>query len=222
MKKDNNKTKVLALISLTVAIMSITIGFTAYTRVLIVLPNANVSPNDKTFKVGFSTRNNSLVSGTVLPSLYSISYDVKLPKASNAVLNETIVNGINVDFSEPGQSVVYSFYVYNAGQFDAYLNQIIFSNLVGKNVNKVCTPGVGATKELVDIACRNIHIGIFYKPLSPVYNFNSVLDISNIKLKRNNFEEVKVMINYSYYNGMVDGPFTVTFGDIRLNYGVND
>ena len=54
------------------------------------------------------------------------SADVKPDKDSFTVVFST----------EPGQKAVYSFYAYNAGELTAYLNSIIYSNVVGQTSSK--------------------------------------------------------------------------------------
>ncbi len=216
----NNKT--VTIVALIVAVASLTIGFAAFSSTLTISSSATVTPNADTFKVGFSTARNSLTSGTIAPNIVPASDDVVKPTATNATITETTISGINVGFTEPGSYVSYSAYIYNAGEYDAYLNDVILENVSGKTVNKECVAGEGATQALVEAACNDITLGWMMFGYNTSHKKESDTNISDFYIGKGGFSPVSIQIDYPKDSARADGPFTVRFGDITINLSSAD
>ena len=124
------------------------------------------------------------------------------------------ISNLKATFTEPGQSATYSFYAYNAGQYIAYLNSVVFSG------NKTCTARTGTTQSLVDTACNGISLSV--KVGTEAATTTSVSTITGHSLGINGAEEVIVVISYASGSGIADGSFDVTLPDVVLTYNSVD
>jgi len=209
---ETRKKQVMTLSILAVAISAISIGFAAFSSNLNISSNLAVSPDESTFGVKFSSSATELATNPVVPT--------KNPEtliASNGTINneeDPTITGLSVDFTEPGQKVEYTFYARNTGKYDAYLNTLIFENVVSATTNKVCTPGTGTNKDMVDAACNSISIKVTYNGVDYNSTQSTTLDLLAIGESR----PVTVTIEYSSNGVRADGPFSIAFGDIRLVY----
>lgn len=207
--------KILSIVALLLAISGMTLGFAAFSSTLNISSSASVSPDSSTFSVeffesmtsGYKTHNGGY-SGGVLPMT------MKGATASTAIVEGTSLSNVNVQFTMPGQSARYDFYVGNVGEYDAYLTDIIYGNVSSYNMSKVCTPGEGATASLVASACDSINISITVGDVSvdeTSSNINDLLMIGDMK-------EVSLNIFYDENGALADGPFSIQFGDISFVY----
>ncbi|MBR6690261.1 MAG: hypothetical protein IKL65_02910, partial [Bacilli bacterium] len=131
------------------------------------------------------------------------------------------ISGLNAKFTAPNQSVTYTFYARNTGEFLAYLNYITFTNVEGTNSNKVCTASDGTSQALVDQACNGISMSVKVGTLEAVSTSQS--SIQNHTLATNTSEVVTVTISYAENAALADGAFNVSFGDVSLIYSsIND
>ena len=139
------------------SIMGITIGFAAFTANLTISSSATVNPNASSFKVVFSNKSNSIDTSDVTPTLTPTTLSANQGIIDNTT-NPTITN-LNVNFTEPGQKAVYSFYVYNAGEYTAYLNSITFKTGTLSS-HKTCTAGSGTPDQgcCSSRSCQDIFI----------------------------------------------------------------
>lgn len=218
MKNKHKSEKIISLTALVIAIIAITFGFAGYTR-SIVISNRRTEPNQNAFRVGFSTDYTSISEGTIKPTVAKYS---KLINASDATLTETNVSGINIEFLNSDALVTYDFFVYNDGRYDAYLNDIIFNNVNGYDTNIVCVPIEASASEAVERACKEISIGIINYGYSTDIQYNTVNNIHGYRLGKGKFHSITVVINYKGSGIELEGPFTVKFGSITLNYSILD
>jgi hypothetical protein len=214
MMKKNKSSKIIALVALVVAIVSLSIGFAAFSSSLKISSSAKVSPSSSTFSVKFSSSNTSLATSAITPTKSPTTITATNASISNST-NPTI-SGISATFTEPGQSVVYTFYAYNSGQYDAYLKSIVYANASGGSSSKVCTAGTGTTDTLVQAACDDISIKVKVGSLSEVSGSKS--SITGHSLLKGAYEQITVTITYASSGDRADGDFTVAFGDITLLY----
>ena len=206
------------IIALTICVIGLSIGFAAFSNVLNIKPNANVTPNSNSLNVDFSSKENEVVTGEIVPTVNPINLT-----ATNAIIDNTnapTISNLNATFTNPGQSVTYEFYAYNAGELDAFLKSIIYSNVTGQSSNKVCTASVGTTDSLVQSACNGISVKV--KVGSESVTTGSVANINNHSLATKTGEKIIVTIEYAENAQVTDGDFTVSFGDIALNYSSVD
>ena len=211
MERDHSA-KIIAIVSLCVAIVGLSIGFAAFSNNLTIKSNATVTPNASDFDVNFSTSNTSELDGTVS------GVGTNSATAEDATIDNSdspTITGLKANFTEPGQKVTYSFYAHNAGKYAAYLNNVTYANVSGKTATKVCTAGTGTDATMVEAACNGISVSV--KVGNDTYT-GSMDSITNHLLDLDDYEEVVVTIEYANGATRADGEFEVAFGDITLTY----
>ena len=210
---DNKGYKVVAIFALILGVVGVTLGYAAFSSTLTISSSAEVTPDSSTFNVDFSTSSSSVVTDPVVPTLSPASGFT----ATNGTIDNTtdpVITGLKATFTEPGQSATYSFYSYNAGQYLAYLNSIVFDG------TKTCTAKTGTTQALVDSACTGITLSV--QVGSEAATTTSVASISNHTLAKATGEAVVVTISYEAGSALADGDFDVTLPDIVLTYDSAD
>ena len=207
---NNNAYKIISIIALVLGVLGVTLGYAAFSSTLTISSSANVNPSASTFNVDFSSSSSSVVADPITPTLNKTATGFS---ATNATINNSsdpIISNLVATFTEPGQSVTYDFYAYNAGEFIAYLNGINFSG------SKTCTAVTGTTQSLVDSACNGITLSV--KVGSEDATTSSVGSISGHSLAKNTAEQVTVVISYVSGSAVADGNFNVSFPDVVLTY----
>ncbi len=211
MEKDR-QTKIIAIVALFIGVATLTLGFAAFSARLIIQSKATVTPDADSFKVLLSKEQNSVVVGNVTPT----------GNGSEATINNSdvpTISNLKANFVNPGEKVVYEFYAVNTGDLDAFLNKIEFTNVTGKTENKVCTAVEGTTDDYVQSACNSIRVTV------KVGEDDKACQTSTYgahKLEKKTGEKVVVTIEYNKEGVRADGPFSVAFGDITLNYSTVD
>jgi hypothetical protein len=216
--EKNRKIQVIAIAALVVGVVGLTIGFAAFSNVLTIKSSANVSPDASSFNVDFSSSSTEVLTDEIVPT---VTPDTLV--ATNATIdnsNSPTISNLKATFTEPGQKAVYTFYAYNKGELDAYLKSIVYANVSGQTSTKICTAGTGTTDELVQKACSGISVKV--KVGSESETNSGIASISNHKLVKKTSELVTVTIEYQEGSEVADGDFTVSFGDITLNYSSVD
>lgn len=212
MEKDRG-TKTMAIVALMVAVVSLSVGFAAFSSALNVSSSATVSPVATTFNVDFSSSSSGVETNSITPT---VTGDATATNATISNTGDPTITGLAATFTAPGQSATYTFYAYNAGEYLAYLNSITFANASGGSSFRVCTAGDGATDTLVQAACDDISVSI--KVGSESATTGSVASIAGHSLAVGAGEEIVVTISYASDGDRADGDFTVAFGDITLKY----
>jgi len=208
-------TKIVIILILVASIIGLTIGFGAFSSTLTISSSAKVTPSSSGFNVSFSRASTSVTTGSVTPTKSPTSLT-----ASSATLSGTTISGLNATFTEPGQSVTYSFYAYNAGQYVAYLKNITYGNASGGTSNRVCTANTGTTASLVTAACDDITLSV--KVGSMAATTTSKTGITSHSLAKGSAEAVVVTLTYAAGGDRADGDFTVNFGNVTLEYRTAD
>ena len=211
---DNKAYRIIALVALVLGIAGVTLGYAAFSNTLTISSSAEVKPDPSTFNVDFSSSNSAVVANAITPTL---SANVTGFNATNATIDNTsapTISNLKATFTAPGQSVTYTFYAYNAGQYIAYLNSIVFSG------SKTCTAKSGTTQGLVDTACTGISLSV--KVGAEAVTTTSIASIDSHSLGINAAEEIVVTISYAAGSGVADGDFDVTLPDIVLTYASAD
>lgn len=212
----NRSSKIIAVVALVVAVFGLTLGFAAFSNTLTISSSAYVSPSSDNFKVGFSTSATATATGNLAGTASGSA------TAGTATLSGTAISGIKANLTAPGETVTYTFYVRNTGEYDAFLNSITFENVSGASAPKVCT-AVDPTKttaSLVSAACEDISVSV--KVGSDAAVSGSVASVSNHSLLKTANETVVVTITYATNGDRADGDFNVSFGDLKLVYGTVD
>lgn len=216
---EKNRTgQIIAIFALVVGIVGLSIGFAAFSNVLKIQSSATVKPSSDTLNVDFSSSNTEVLTNEIVPVASPTSLVYTNGQIDNT--NDPTISNLSAIFTEPGQKVVYDFFAFNAGQLDAYLKSIVYSNVADKTANKVCTAVEGTTDELVQKACNGISVKV--KVGSEAETSSGIASISNHALAKAKSEKVTVTLEYAQDAERVDGDFTVSFGDITLNYSSAD
>lgn len=200
-----NGAKYIIVFALLISVAALSLGFAAFSSTLTIESEADVVGDPTKFNVSLSKSNSSVSTGSVTPTVSGAT-------GSAATLSANKIEGLKATFTDKGQSVKYSFYAYNAGQFIGYLNSVSIGT-------KTCTPVSGTTASYVASACNGISISV--KVGSNTYNSTNN-SISSHSLAIGSAEAVEVTISYASNAALADGDFTVAFGDIVLTYGSAD
>lgn len=220
--------KMLSIVALVLAITAMTLGYAAFSTTLNISSSATVTPNSDDFKVnvyGFETFDDfeQFQSNDLSIDGISLSDSKAIAVEENASATSTIANinnsahtitNIKAEFSSEDNAVTYPFIIKNEGKYDVYVDTSPFNDGSEFRVNPVCTPGEGASLELVNSACSKLHLTVFIVnretgETEHVYN-------QNYKIKVNQYIILAVGIESS--GSYPDGPFTAEFPEIKLNF----
>lgn len=224
MEKDRTA-KTVAICALLLAVVGVSLGFAAFSESLTIKSSATVTPSDNMY-IYFASSNQKTDGGEIVASDVSASpaqFDGDVEHKAvidNSVSKSPKITGLRADFTSPGQSVRYSFYAYNAWEYDAYLKTI---NI---DATKTCTAKEGtlsanesikdSQEAKIEAACAGISLSV------KVGNDEAVTattgNIDNHILAEDGFEPVVVTISYAEGSSVADTDFNVAFGDITLNY----
>ena len=211
---DNKTYRIISIIALVLSAIGVTLGYAAFSNTLTIVSTAEVNPSSSSFNVDFSSSSSSVETNNIVPTLNTTATGFS---ATNATINnatDPVISNLKATFTEPGQSATYTFYAYNAGEYIAYLNSIVFSG------SKTCTAKTGTTQSLVNTACNGINLSVKVGSESPTTT--SIASISGHSLAKTAAEEIVVVIEYATGSGLADGDFDVTFPDIVLTYSSVD
>lgn len=218
----NNNSRLIAITALIVSAIGLSVGFAAFSNSLNIASNATVTPNSDTFKVVFSSSDTALATENItgVPGNGATGGEAKITNGSTP----TITN-LTATFTEPGQSVTYTFYAHNSGQYEAFLKSITYANATNSSTPRECTiiDPDNTTETLVSAACEDISLNIeIGEGDNKVTANGSVNTITNHNLATGDYETIIITIDYADNNHRADGDFNVTFGDISLLYKSND
>ena len=216
--EKNRKVLILAITALVIGVVGLSIGFAAFSSVLNIQSSANVKPDSTTMNVDFSSAEDKVEVAEIIPTATPNSL-----VTTNAVIDNSgdpTISKLSATFTEPGQSVVYKFYAYNAGELNAYLKSIVFGNVAGQNATKICTAGQGTTDALVQKACENILVKV--KVGNELETATGKASITGHSLAKKTGEMITVTLEYAAGAERTDGEFSVAFGNITLNYSSAD
>ena len=205
----SNNSKYLVLAALIVSVVALSLGFAAMTSTLTISSSASVNYDGSDhFNVSLSKANNSISVGSVTATATGGA------TGDSATINSagTTISGLKANFTDVGQTVKYTLYTYNAGEFLAYLNSVSFGT-------KTCTAVSGTNQTYVNAACNDISLSV--KVGSATYTASNT-NISSHSLATGSAETVEVTIAYAANGATADGDFTVAFGDVVLTYGSAD
>ena len=214
--EKNRTSKIIAVLALVVAVLGLSLGFAAFSNTLTISSSAYVSPSGENFKVDFSTSATAGATGSLTGTPTGTA------TAGTATLSGTTISGIKGNLKTPGDTVKYTFYVHNTGEYDAFLNSITHENVTGQNSPKVCTAvnPENTTAALVSAACEDITLSVKVGTDNAVAG--SVASISGHQLSKLTYEPVVVTITYASDGDRADGDFNIAFGDIKLLYATVD
>jgi hypothetical protein len=208
--EHNRKQKLLMIIALVSGIASLSVGFAAFSVSLNISSSASVTPNSDTFSVKFSTEKDRLTGVSVQADKASPGMATRAARINNSA-NPTI-EGLYVEFSNPGQYAEYIFYARNEGEYTAYLNSVEFLG------NKACVGDEETSDLLVQNACESINITIAIENVT----YTEMTPVTGHSLPKGKGEQITIRLEYSEEGTSVDGNFSVTFQDIALVYSTTD
>ena len=234
--EKNRTTKLVIVAILFVSVLGLSLVFAAFSQNLKITTKATVTPNNNMYIYFASTnvKNGTDIVADPVPATPK-QYDVSGTTQTEhfAIIDNTYagsqspkITGLRADFTEPNQTVTYSFYAYNAWEYDVYLKNIIIDS------TKECTAKEGtlssdettAAEQRAKIAnaCEGISVSV--KVGNDAAVTATTNDINNHVLpysghnSATGFEPVVVTITYAENSSVADTDFDVTFGDITLNY----
>lgn len=222
MEKSRSSKKIIVIVLL-IAVMALSVGFAAFTQSLDISSNAYVSPSDTVLDVIFTSSN-----PIGDPPVYTVIGNATVGvSALAAIINNggsnPVISNLGATFTDKGQSVNYSFYVYNNSAYTAYLRSVIFENVTGGSANIVCISGAETTESTVNsasgAACDDINVKISIAGDDYISSNNS---ISLKSLDASAYQSVNVTISYDGVHSLPDGDFSVSIGDITLGYSSID
>lgn len=216
--EKNRNAQVIAIVALVVAVLGLSIGFASFSNVLNIQASANVKPDSSTLNVDFSSSIDSVTVEEITPTATPNSIVTTNATIDNSA--DPTISNLSATFTEPGQSVVYKFYAYNAGELNAYLKSIVYANVAGGNATKVCTAKEGTTDALVQKACENILVKV--KVGNELETATGKASITGHSLAKKTGEMITVTLEYAAGAERTDGDFSVAFGNITLNYSSAD
>lgn len=218
--------KALSIVALIVATIGLAVGFASFSTSLKISSAATVKPSDESFNVSFSSSKNvfeeNSVSGVVSNESVMTATAASI---DNSNYKAPVIRNLSAKFTEPGQSVTYTFYAYNKGSYISYLKSIVFENEATSSSFKKCTAAEGTTDALVQSACNDIKVTVAVgENTNAITTFSSMATISNHPLAKGAFDKVVVTIAYENNSSSqrADGDFSVDFGNVVLTYGSVD
>ena len=225
----NTSSKIIAMVGLIAGVVGLSLGFAAFSNTLTIKSSAEVTPDQSTFDVNlYSNEDGTSTTGVAVTNASNLAVGtatITNPTATAGQAGTASIEGLKATFTEPGQSVTYTFYAKNDGQYNAFLKNVTYNKVTGENANKVCTPKTGTTESLVTAACEHIHLTVKVgddATVVPTAGFGEVT-LSNHSLLKGNHEKIEVTISYdaeTESTGIIraDGDFDVAFGDVDLLY----
>ena len=216
--EKNRNAQVIAIVALVVAVLGLSVGFASFSNVLNIQASANVKPDSSTLNVDFSSSIDSVNVAEITPTATPNSIVTTNATIDNSA--DPTISNLSATFTEPGQSVVYKFYAYNAGELNAYLKSIVYANVASSNATKVCTAKEGTTDALVQKACENILVKV--KVGNELETATGKASITGHSLAKKTGEMITVTLEYAAGAERTDGDFSVAFGNITLNYSSAD
>lgn len=216
--EKSRRTQYIAIIALVIGVVGLSIGFSAFSSVLQIQSSATVKPDSSTMNVDFSSSSTEVLTEKITPTVTGTT-----ATATDATIDNTsapTISNLSATFTAPGQKAVYSFYAYNAGELEAFLKSVVYSNATGGTAPKVCTAKSGTTDTLVQNACNGISLKVKVGTEAEVSGGKA--GITTHSLAKKTSEKVEVTIEYAADADRADGDFTVSFGDVTLNYSSTD
>ncbi len=210
--------KMALIIPMSIAALGLSVGFAAFSRNLTISSSAGVNPNSSDFNVqlsGSSTSNTT----SVTPTLSTTG--VTNFTGGNATISSDglTVSNLKANFTEPGQTVTYQLYARNTGKYIAYRTALALEKITDQTVNKLCTAGTDTDATMVTNACSGIKVYVTYGSNSKVDLTNSTYSYSDTAgIPVGSYTSLVIAIAYDSSASRADGPFTVTFGDLKLEY----
>ena len=242
--KNSRQTKLLVIMALVLAITGMTLGFAAFSSTLSISSSASVTPNSNDFKIkiyGYpeTTTDNIFNINAYTSETTGYGFDdntLNLLDAVASINNTTLsITGIDTKMTQPTDDHLFFFKIANEGQYDAYfdLSQLKINSPTS------CIAEPGTSESLVEAVCNDITNAVALitedgleaqlkynkgeiteEEFSTIQNehFYGSEKTGSFKLEKNKSAIIVVDIFYGSSGNRADGPFSVTFEDIKLEF----
>lgn len=213
-------TNMVALLALIVGIVGLTFGYAAFSKTLNITSNATVTPGQEIFNIDFSTASDSTsTTGMTVNATQGAGGSATI---TNDSATTSSVSDLTTSFTNIGQTVTYTFYARNVGEYDAWLKSVNFENATDTSDFITCTASDGTDAEMVENACGTIEISVKVGSDAALTG-TKTYPTSTHSLSANASEPIVITVSYNgdsnlTNSGRADGPFTVKFGKISLTY----
>ena len=228
---NDKAVKIVAIAALVIAIFGVSLGFAAFSRNLTITDTgATVTPTNNMYVYFAASKEKgaddsldiSPVSAEPRQYRDAEEQDEMVATIDNSTKNSPKISGLYANFTEPGQSVSYTFYAYNAWEYSAYLKNITMSKT--PTCTAITTIEDEATRqeeeERIDRACSGISISLSIGENSKLITTEqNQSNIKNHSLGSGEFEPIVVTISYASGSSVAATDFSAEFSDIILNYG---
>ena len=208
MKRDRN-TKIIAFAALIVGVVGLSIGFAAFSNSLTISSSAQVTPSSSSFRVEPEFVSCSRVSG-----------DSRAEASANASVDGSgegvHIGSISASFYAPGDSVKCTFKLNNNGSYVAYLNSI--TGIGGPTCWGDHTANNMQPVNYVDNACEGISMAVTLDGTTMSNNSS----ITNNTIAIGGSQTLELTITYAAGSARADGPFNVSFKNIKFTYSSVD
>jgi hypothetical protein len=225
--------KVIAIATLLVGILGLSLGFAAFSTRLNITSDADVQVDASVWEVGFSTVNSAITAGTVNGQTNSAN------NGTLALTQFVISQGTHANLNTTnGSKVEYDFYIVNDGDLDAYLNSVVMGT-ISCSYNSSATPRTtddghtsitAGTGSISDTDCRKLFGATLTIGSSNYTDGQSVTsgfaDTNKLAKPSGSPTYVAAKLTIAYKNDSLatvtdapNGDFTVSLSDSVVTYG---
>lgn len=225
--------KFLAILALVLAVTALTLGYAAFSTTLNISSNASVNPSGKDFVIniyGFKDEQSWYDYNSIFEMEDYFLDDKKTPginslgsaTCTDATIDNTAktISGISVNYINNQAYVTYPIIIRNEGKYTAYINTSQFSNANKQGEDTfgylgTCTAENGTSQSLVDKACSNVYQELYF-----LDNQGQIMidNSGHYKIEPGDYINLILDVHYSDAEILSDGPFSVSFPDIKLNF----
>jgi len=196
---------------LIVAIVGLSIGFAAFSNTLTISSSASVNPTNM-MNVVFSSSNSDAETNPIVPTLTPNNVNNFTSTNGEIIESGRTLSNLSAAFTAPGQSVTYNLYVYNDGPYIAYLTDLTMGSITCDAIEQQ-NASDNATDTLVAAACEGMSVSVTIGETT----LTSSGSLNNQALQANGgYVNASVTISYAEGSSYVDGPMSVTIGDITF------
>ena len=238
--RKQQKQKVMAIVALCISVLGLTLGFAAFSNTLTISSSATVTPDSSDFKLKlyglsqtYETENidfDDIESIALLDSPTTLApiietINMSYPATGDIAIidNENLtIKGLKANFTGPDHSIEYPFLIKNEGEYDAYFNLAKY-----QDPTHTCEAGEETTLSLMEKACEkmkfSLDVGYIDETTSKIeWNISNLVDATgNVKLSKGEYFVAKIVLSYKYSTDRVDGPMSVKWEDLKLEFTSN-
>ena len=228
--EKQRKYKLFSIIALMFAIVGMSLGYAAFSKVLTITASATVTPNEEDFKVVtyglkdeeayWNFDSSRIFSNESLSDNISFGYhtaDTTTGTIANITNNKnnTIINNINISFSEEYAEFQYYFIIKNEGKYDAYIDLSDFQNYI--NMIQEGGECIGENnQEEVNEACESVGLDVYFEDR----DFNAIMaseDEPYYKLSIGDYVYLTINV-FANGDAIISEPYSLNFDDITINF----